>query len=984
MLLKFQGEGHVIISRLEIRYVSWLSRIYPKLFLSEIRKRIFLKRGGRFPPMRSDGSYEAADAEFLKRQQEQIINLYSQQGLSGTQVQIEPNYHGPNGKQVRVKVSIFEGSQPELGPVLLKGVRSFPYSWVVEPITTGERFDFLHDVFGLFGVRRYDRRRLKEELKIVEERYRVQGYYSARVRLKLPDYAPEGFVKGTRRAHPLVQIYEGPQISLEFSGNEIISDEELLKLVSFREAGAVDSTEIENSRRAILEAYQARGYYRCSVELPEAKNGKLGLIHFKIVEGEQHYVRQIRFRGNRHISSAKLLEIMETRGIGEDGVVGAIEASSGILQDARLSNDLIRIRDLYLEQGFSGLRFRCRGSGPKPKRDGHTFDIWSADPGRVRCFQVKDALSTAFLDVEIELDEGLQTQVDRVDIQLFLGGMDEATQEEADELLTELGFLDPLGRWIKGAGLSYSKLETLRGFLLRYYHKEGYLQAQVYPVCLGREGGIPPDHPELDCRDELLYGLHLERVGFQVDHRSLTRVGGILLRGQLQTQEEIIRRELLLKEGAPLGSEALFLSQANLRSLGIFEGVSIESIAGREGFGQASVVVTVEEGDARPLDAFLGLQIDSAALGTDLPVLYATGFTIRDRNLLGRALELGLGGNHANRLDSPSDIFGDDTLFEIGPFFKDRRFFATRLDFALESTFKAALTSQRDRYARIFSTKGTISYDFFNLSYPSPWGRGLRASLQAEFRRDSRRQLSQLGELPSFADPSYSLGFEPSLSWDRRDSPLHPTRGLFATLSGELVFTGVGTATLESPSWKESFSFQYIHSLFKRRLILVPMLRLGAIQTDLEEEELKSSFLFKAGGDGVALPVRGYEDASIDACGGVEDEGNCAAVFDEDDDEKRFPRTIGGEALLLSSLELRFPSFIFDDLWWALFGDLGSVALDWRSLLNADRLYPSLGFGLRWLVTGQIPLRLDLGYPLRETVFSPQEARIHLNLFYTL
>ena len=36
------------------------------------------------------------------------------------------------------------------------------------------------------------------------------------------------------------------------------------------------------------------------------------------------------------------------------------------------------------------------------------------------------------------------------------------------------------------------------------------------------------------------------------------------------------------------------------------------------------------------------------------------------------------------------------------------------------------------------------------------------------------------------------------------------------------------------------------------------------------------------------------------------------------------------------------------------------------------------------LVTGQIPLRLDVGMPLRATVFSRAEPRLHLNIFYQL
>jgi outer membrane translocation and assembly module TamA len=70
-----------------------------------------------------------------------------------------------------------------------------------------------------------------------------------------------------------------------------------------------------------------------------------------------------------------------------------------------------------------------------------------------------------------------------------------------------------------------------------------------------------------------------------------------------------------------------------------------------------------------------------------------------------------------------------------------------------------------------------------------------------------------------------------------------------------------------------------------------------------------------------------------------------------------------------------------DDLWLAAFSDFAGVATRWRDL-SADRFYPSVGGGVRWLITGQIPLRLDLAKPLRATTFSSTAPRAHLNIFY--
>ena len=87
--------------------------------------------------------------------------------------------------------------------------------------------------------------------------------------------------------------------------------------------------------------------------------------------------------------------------------------------------------------------------------------------------------------------------------------------------------------------------------------------------------------------------------------------------------------------------------------------------------------------------------------------------------------------------------------------------------------------------------------------------------------------------------------------------------------------------------------------------------------------------------------------------------------------------------MLLGGLELRFPTFLLDDFWFTAFSDFGAVAPTW-SAMTADRVKTSVGGGLRWLLSGQIPLRLDLAYPLNPTPFGEQHVRWHVNIFYTL
>lgn len=995
--VRFVAQGVVIITDLEIGYRDTASALYPQFFATEIRKRLFYKQGGPFPARRADGSYAPEDQAELERQKAQIVALYSQRGYLGTAVEIRAEYHGKDNKSARVEIIVDEGQQPEIGQILLAGNDSVDYAEVLREVDTGEWVDFARGAFGVFGIGRYERRKLKDQLKLVEDRYRERGWVAARVR-------QTGLAKKGDVVFPLVQVTEGPQVTVRFEGNESLDPDVLREAVTFAETGAYDETAMAETGEAIIALYQTVARYFAQVSWrsvrPDPKHVE---ITFTINEGPPVYVRKIHLRGNAQISTERIMEVMETKGIAEDGVIWGLQASDGVLQDTRIRSDLTAIRELYAEQGMPALRFRCSAgreppnvwTGMRALREAPgddamidpelfrgDFDVWSPDPVNNLCFWVAPSTDERLVDVYVDIEEGQRTTVERLELGPFMDGLDQDTRDELEQLLVNRGLRDPIRGWLR-AGLNQSKIRAVQLFMQRYYQKQGYLQAKVRPICLGAEAG---PNPEDDCTQTVLYGRHLKQIFFVSDLGPRTLVDGILYRGNLRTDRDVMEDELLMKDGAPLGTEELFISQANLRSLGIFDSVSVETIGGADGQRadekKAAVVVTVEESDYRLLDGFIGLQVDSASLESDsLPVLYGVGFNLRDRNFFGRALEVGVGGNHANRLVAPLDIQGDDATWEAGPYLNDRRFFGSNLQLIVEGTFKQGRTAERDAYERVYSGRASLTYDFFNLSYPASWGQGLRATLGVEVAREARRQFTRQGERPPFNDPTSSVTVEPSIVWDRRDSPLHPTRGWLVNFTTGAVVTS--TADLTSPAFKQVLSGQYVQPFFKRQLLIVPLLRVGAAQTDLRDAALPSGFLFKAGGDGVTLPVRGYGDANIDACRGVQTDGYCSTVFASDDDAREFPLSVGGRAMLSGSVEMRFPTFVFTDFWFAAFSDFAAIESTFGDI-DRESFYPSVGGGLRWLVSGQIPLRLDVGVPLRGTELGPQEPRLHLNIFYTL
>ena len=1026
LTVTYQATTAVIITDLEIAYAESSSWLYPRQFRSEIRKRLIFHKGGPFPA-RPGGEWGGRDAALIDQQQRKIVRLYRQLGYRGAKVKIEPTWHGPGEKKVRLRIVVTEGSQPPIGQVLVRGNQAFDHPQVVSYFATGERVDFWRDFFGVLGLGRYSRKELREDVKLLEQAYREEGYVSARVRQEgvscRPDDLRDAGKNGTRcagKVYPLLNIREGDKVTVEIDGNTRINDDSLKQVLTFKENGAFDAPAIKDSIAAIEEAYQAQAYYYVQVTAESTQTGPgQTLIRFTIEEGRPVYVREVKILGLKHLSEEDVVGVMATRGIAPDGVIATIGAAAGVMQDAQVVNDLLAIRGLYYERGYPLVQFRCAQPNSDPKEynrqrllraqaearqilDAQDADVmgpaidplmfrgaveqWTSDPVPTRCFVVEPDADPRLVTLHFELNEGERTTVDRIDIGALLAGMDVTTRDEIYDLLIKLGFITEQRQWVRGAGLNVKKIQSIRSILLRYFHQEGYLQARVSPVCFGETGG---PMVSADCTPERLYGAHLEALRFEIEEGPRTEVNGILLRGNLVTQEHIIRRELLLEDGGALGTEALFRSQANLRSLGLFEAASVSAVGRIEGgieyehSNPSTVKVVIEEGRYLQVDAVIGLQIASSPLTTDeLPILYTLGTSVRERNLWGRAIELGLGANHANRIDTPQDISGDFASWEVGPFIKDRRLFGTKLDLATTATFEQGRTRQRDAYQQLFSAEMVFGYDFYNLSYPAPWGRGLRSTLSVEWRQERRRLLTQLDERPPFGDFNDSIGLKPALVWERRDNPLNPTRGWFASLNAELV---ANSLSIDSAlSYKGVLTTQYVHSFFDRRLIIVPSFRLGGIITDLKQDDLPSDFLFKAGGDGVALPVRGYADASIDACHGKFNVGFCEGVVDVDDEDQENPLLpVGGEGMSLVSLEVRWPTFILTDFWFAAFADVGVVTAEW-SRVTEDDVFPSVGGGLRWLVTGQIPLRLDIALPLRGTGLSEREARVHLNIFYTL
>jgi outer membrane protein assembly factor BamA len=247
----------------------------------------------------------------------------------------------------------------------------------------------------------------------------------------------------------------------------------------------------------------------------------------------------------------------------------------------------------------------------------------------------------------------------------------------------------------------------------------------------------------------------------------------------------------------------------------------------------------------------------------------------------------------------------------------------------------------------------------------------------------------------------------PRLTYDGTDSPLNPTRGFFVTAALPLIDTIIKvpnpadcpTANTCRP---QTYSFPQVRFV-KWEVTGKAFFTLGSSLTwaalahvgygqSIEKTEPSATALpqperYRLGGQ---FGLRGFADYGVrqyDSAGctlatrpGVSGKvpigQKCADGLDH-------PAQVGdvlaadGNVVANGSVEARFPLAREQGVWGSVFWDFGAVAEHWSGEaggLHTGSFRSGLGVGLRWLLSGQIPVRVDYGVAI---------GRLHFGLLYS-
>lgn len=690
---------------------------------------------------------------------------------------------------------------------------------------------------------------------------RLRRFYQKRNYLEAEiGVAERRYVPEKNGVRLVLAVNAGRQVEVKVVGAKL-SEGKRRELLPIYDEGSVDADLVREGTNNLRDYYQRQGHFNAQVE-----------AHTHEEPGRQNVVVEYHVKpGSDH--EVELVEIVGNRYfdtatlrermfVTEAGLIG-----DGRFSKQYLERDVQAIRDLYLANGFPNVRV--------------TSEVLDNYRGR-----------RGDIAVRIHVEEGPQTLVRK----LTLEGNQAISSEDLEAQVAS------------GDGQPFSDFNLVldRDTLLTEYFKRGFPEAsftwEVHPV-EGRQDRVD--------------------LTYKISEGPRQFVNQVLLSGLDTTRRRIVDQQVLLRENDPLSQVDLLQTQRRLYDLGIFGKVdmALQNREGKERF--KNVLIQIEE--ARRYTLSVGGGADIARFGGDTESLEdpegRAGFSPRVSldvtrlNFRGR--------NHTVSFKTRVSTLQQRALVSYtAPRFWNVPQFTLLFSGFLERGFDVlTFVSQR--------LEGSVALEQKRRNKDTLLYRYSYRRVKAE--RDTLKVSLDL--IPLFARPVRVGMLGASFVRDRRDDPADSHRGMFLTLD-----TGLSSSRVGSESNFTRFLGQYsTYHRLGQSLVLARTTQFGLA------EPFGAARLVRVEGETEPRPTRDIPlPERFFSGGGNSHRGfgvNQAGPRDADTPRRppaRDPKTdfplgnpgtgfpVGGGALLLNSLELRFP-ILGPNIGGALFHDMGNV-----------------------------------------------------------
>jgi outer membrane protein insertion porin family len=539
-----------------------------------------------------------------------------------------------------------------------------------------------------------------------------------------------------------------------------------------------------------------------------------------------------------------------------------------------------------------------------------------------------------------------------------------------------------------GQPFSESRISEDRDILLSYYFNHGFpdasFEASAKPIA---------DQPSS------------MEVTYAITEGQQVFVNQVMVSGLQFTRPFIVQRELRVKAGDPLSQIKMLDTQRSLYDLGIFSLVdtAVQNPEGEE--SRKNVLVQVDEAKRYTFNYGVGLEFQTGlpSGGTNEPqgstgVSPRVSFSVTRLNFRGRDHTLTFNA-HVGRLqqrglvsyEAPHWLNSPHWKLSLTAFYDDTVDVTTFTSERLEGSVQAS---------EVLSKASNIEYRF-------------------TYRRVQAKNLpADLSLVPLLSQPARVGGPGFTYIRDHRDNALESTKGTYLTVDGSLAYGYFGSQRDFSRILVQHSSYYAFgkNRLQEKKFVFARSTRVGV------ENPFGNTVLLSAGQCPLSGSLQCIPLPELFLSGG----GNSHRGFGLNQAGPRDPLTgfpVGGGALFLNNLELRFPAsnlpFVRNNLSFAVFHDAGNVFTNGTSMFHnllrwkqknprlclqegtadeCDYSYISqaIGVGVRYK-TPIGPVRVDFGYNLNPPAFpshpvladgtlgafEPEHAS-HFNVFFSI
>jgi outer membrane protein insertion porin family len=653
----------------------------------------------------------------------------------------------------------------------------------------------------------------------------------------------------------IIEVLENPIISeVKIIGNKKIEDDVLLNELLLKKRGIYTKFKLESDLKRINAIYLKSGRFLTKIEpkLIQKEENRVEVI-FDISEGPKAKIADIYFIGNNEFSDSELTSEITTK----PSRWYRFLSSSDIYDSDRIEFDREKLRRFYGTNGYAD------------------FTTISAT---AQILPTKDKFFITFL-----LEEGIKYRFGEIKIVNQI--------EKFDEELLKKAIL------IKSKKIYNSDLiEQTVDKMVEIMSDNSYAFANIEPILKRNK-----EQKTID-------------IDFVVEESPRVYIDSIVIKGNTRTMDEVIRRELRVRDGDAYNLNKINRSKQRIQNLGFFDDVQFDT----KRIGESDKVIieiSVKEKKTGELNFGIGYStVDQATANIGL----------KERNFRGTGRELGI-----NLQRSKFSLSGNVDYSK--PYFMNRPVNVGVNVFAFQSDKRNTLVYDQ-------ASKGlSLRANYFVTEY-------LGHSVSYFYRDEeiSSVDIAASITIQQLAGQFVSSGISQNFSYDRRNNVFDPREGYYISLGQEYAGIGGDIKTI-----KHTGSAGFYQPLFNRDFVLKLLLQGGKI--DGLGQDVRNNLGFFLGGNN----FRGFEFAGL----GPRVVTNGTAVGGN---------AVGGNLYYVATAEMRFPLGLPKELgiYGILFSDNGTVkgvdatTKSFSEIADDGSMRSSYGLSIAWS-SPMGPIRFD-------------------------